>query len=236
MISFRNLAVSIWGYEPSAPLPYSQDLSMYREFRFGADLLAVAKQAHVKPSEARMIHERPAVIQELAWQAPYKRSSPRADSVKDILFSFYNGELFRIVVTYDRERIAGMTAEDIVEAVSAKYGTATGPIAAIILSSTQFYNNGGEKIISDRIEKIIACWEDSQNSFNLFQPSYQFTFRMVMYSKRLDALARAAIVESVRLDKQEAPRRESERQKKEDEENRARLEKARQANKAPFQP
>jgi len=236
MISFRNLAVSIWGYEPSAPLPNSHDLSMYREFRFGADLLAVAKQAHVKPSEARMIHERPAVIQELAWQAPYKRSSPRADSVKDILFSFYNGELFRIVVTYDRERIAGMTAEDIVEAVSAKYGTATGPIAEIILSSTQFYNNGGEKIISDRIEKIIACWEDSQHSFNLFQPSYQSTFGMVMYSKRLDALARAAIVESVRLDKQEAPRRESERQKKEDEENRARLEKARQANKAPFQP
>jgi len=236
MISFRNLAVSIWGYEPSAPLPYSQDLSRYRGFRFGADVLAVAKHAHAKPSEARMIHERPALIQELAWQSPYKRSSPRADSVKDILFSFYNGELFRIVVTYDRERIAGMTAEDIVEAVSAKYGTATGPIAEIILSSTQFYNNGGEKIISDRIEKIIACWEDSQHSFNLFQPSYQSTFGMVMYSKRLDALARAAIVESVRLDKQEAPRRESERQKKEDEENRARLEKARQANKAPFQP
>jgi hypothetical protein len=57
-----------------------------------------------------------------------------------------------------------------------------------------------------------------------------------MYSKRLDALARNAIVESVRLDKQEAPRRETERQKKKDEENRARQEKARQANKAPFRP
>jgi hypothetical protein len=235
MISFRDLAVSIWGYEPSALLPYSQDLSLYREFRFGADLLAVAKQAHVKPSEARTIHERPAVIQELAWQAPYIRSSPGADSVRDILFSFYNGELFRIVITYDQERIKGMTAEDIVEAVSAKYGTATRPVAEVVLSSTQFYN-GGEKIISDRTEKIIACWEDSQYSFNLFQPSYQSTFGMVMYSKRLDALARTAIVESVRLDEQEAPRRESERQKKKDEENRARQEKARQANKAPFRP
>jgi hypothetical protein len=235
MTSFRDLAVSIWGYEPS-PLPYSQDLSMYREFRFGADLLAIAKQAHVKPSEARMIHERPALIQELAWQAPYKRSLPRADSVKDILFSFYKGELYRIMVTYDPERIAGMTAEDIVEAVSAKYGTATRPVAEIILSSTQFYNNGGEKIISDRTEKIIACWEDSKHSFNLFQYSYQSTFGMVMYSKRLDSLARAAIVESVRLDKQEAPRREIERQKKKDEENRAQQEKARQANKAPFRP
>jgi len=200
---------------------------MYREFRFGADLLAVAKQAHVKPSEARTIHERPAVIQELAGQAPYMRSSPGADSVRDILFSFYNGELFRIVVTYDPERVAGMTVEDIVEAVSAKYGTATRPVAEIILSSTQFYIGG---------EKIIARWEDTQYSFNLFQPSYQSTFGMVMCSKRLDALARTAIVESVRLDKQEAPRREIERQKKKDEENRARQEKARQANKAPFRP
>ena len=236
MTNLRKLAISIWGYESSAPLPYSQDLSMYREFRFGADLLAVAKQAHVKPSAARMIHERPAVIQELAWQVPYMRSSPGADSVKDIIFSFYNGELFRIVVTYDPERIAGMTAEDIVEAVSAQYGTATSPVAEIILSSTQLYNNGGEKVISDRNEKIIACWEDSQHSFNLFQPSFQSTFGMVMYSKRLDALARAAIVESVRLDKQEAPRREIERQKKKDEERRGRQEKARQSNKASFRP
>ena len=235
MTNLRDLAVSIWGYEPSRPLPNSQTLSMYREFRFGADLLAVSKRAHVKPSEARTIHERPAVIQELAWQAPYIRSSPGADSVRDILFSFYNGELFRIMVTYDPERIAGMTAEDIVEAVSAKYGNATRPVAEIILSSTQFYN-GGEKIISDRTEKIIARWEDTQCSFNLFQPSYQSTFGMIMYSKRLDALARTAIVESVRLDKQEAPRREIERQKKNDEENRARQEKARQANKAHFRP
>jgi hypothetical protein len=75
-----------------------------------------------------------------------------------------------------------------------------------------------------------------QHSFNLFQPSYQSTFGMVMYSKRLDALARNAIVESVRLDKQKAPQREIERKKKKDEENRARQEKARQANRAPFRP
>src|SRR5688572_5798647 len=149
MISFRDFAVSIWGDKPSVLLPYPQDLSKYREFRFGADLLTVAKQAHVKASEARMIHERPAVIQELAWQSPYMRPSPSTDSVKDILFSFYNGELFRIVVTYDPEQIVGMTAEDIVEAVSAKYGTATRPVAEIILSSTKFYK-WGEKIISDR--------------------------------------------------------------------------------------
>jgi hypothetical protein len=57
-----------------------------------------------------------------------------------------------------------------------------------------------------------------------------------VYSKRLDDLAQAAIIESVRLDKQEAPQREIESRKKKDEKNRAKQEKARRANKAPFRP
>src|SRR4030095_8267741 len=119
MFSFRNLAISIFGSEFSAPLQYSQDLSMYREFQFGTSLLAVAKQAHLKPSEARVIHQCPALIQELMWNArTYSAPPSQADSVRDILFSFYNGELFRIVVTYDKDRTEGMTAEDLVEAVS----------------------------------------------------------------------------------------------------------------------
>jgi hypothetical protein len=236
MINVRILAIAIFWAVLSAPSIYSQDLSRYREFQFGTGLPAIAKQAHLKLLDAKAIHQRPAVIQELTWEAQsYPSSSPGSDSVKNILFSFYNGELFRMVVTYDPDRIAGLTAEDIVEAVSAKYGTATRPVAEIILSSTNFYN-GGEKIISDRSEKVLARWEDSQYSFNLFQFSLESTFGMVMYSKRLDALARAAIVESVRLDDQEAPQRETERQKKKNEENRVWQEKARQVNKAPFRP
>jgi hypothetical protein len=236
MINVRILAIAVFWAVLSAPSIYSQDLSRYREFQFETGLPAIAKQAHLKPLDARAIHQRPVVIQELTWEAQgFPSSSPGSDSVKNILFSFYNGELFRMVVTYDPDRIAGLTAEDIVEAVSAKYGTATRPVAEIILSSTHFYN-GGEKIISDRSEKVLARWEDSKYSFNLFQFSLESTFGMVMYSKRLDALARAAIVKSVQLDDQEAPQRETERQKKKDDENRVRQEKARQANKAPFRP
>src|SRR5438132_618008 len=105
-----------------------------------------------------------------------------------------------------------------VEAISAKYGTATRPEAKIILfSSFQVYNDS---------EKVIARWEDSQYSFNLFRSSYQPTFGMLVYSKWLDALARTAIVEAIRLDEQGAPQREIERQKQEDEANRAAQEKA----------
>ena len=235
MISLRNIAISVFGAVIAAAPTYSQDLSRYREFQLETNLPTVAKQIRVKPSDAKAIHERPAMIQELEWRAPLTDSSQRSESIGNILFRFYNGELYRLVVTYDRDRTEGMTAEDLVEAVSAKYGTATRPDAEIILYSTRLFSDG-EKMILDRSEKVIARWEDSQYSFNLFQSSSEAAFGLVVYSKRLDDLARAAIIESVRLDKQEAPQREIESRKKKDEENRAEQEKSRRANKAPFRP
>ncbi len=213
----------------SAPFIYARELSRYREFQLGTTLLAVAKQADMKPSEARVIHQRPAVIQELEWQPQLLLggSLPQSDPVREVLFSFYNGELFRMVVNYDRYRTEGLTTEDMVEAISAKYGTATRPAVQISFSSTQVYNDS---------EKVIARWEDSQYSFNFFRSTYQPTFGMVAFSKRLDALARAAIAEAIRQDEQEAPQREIERQKKQDEENRAEQEKDRLVNKATFRP
>jgi hypothetical protein len=197
MVTARSLAVSIFCGLLWTPLIYAQDLSRYREFQFGMSLLAVANQADVKPSEARVVHRRPAMIQELEWwpQQPLAASS-KADPVKEVLFSFYNGELFRIVIHYDPDWTKGMRTDGMVEAISATYGTATRPTAKIIsFSSSQGYNDS---------EKVIARWEDSQYSFNLFRSSYQPTFGMVVFSKRLDALARLAIVEAIRLDEQEA--------------------------------
>ena len=216
-------------YPVSPPLIDSQDLSRYGEFQFGMNLLAVAKQADMKPSEARVIHQRPAVIQELDWRPPRSvGSSPQADPVTEVLFSFYNGELFRMVVNYDRFRTEGLTDEDIIEAISTKYGPATRPAAkAILFSSPQVYNDS---------ENVIARWENSQYSLNLFRSSYQPTLGMLVFSKRLDPLAQAAIVEAIRLDEQEAPQREIERQQRQDEEKRAEQEKARLVNKVAFRP
>ena len=228
--------------QPSSPLAFSlpagpvpapwidtPDLSRYREFQFGMSLAAIAKQGGMEPAEARTIHQRPAVIEELAWR-PTRSFAPSApaDSVNEVLFSFYNGELFRMVVNYDQLKTEGLTDEDMVEAISAKYGTATRPEAKIILfSSFQVYNDS---------EKVIARWEDSQYSFNLFRSSYQPTFGILVLAKRLDALAGAAIVEAIRLDEREAPQREIERQKKQDEKNHAAQEQARLVNKPSFRP
>lgn len=226
----RSLFSSSFHTNPaSVPSVVTPDLSRYREFRFGMDLRAIAKQAGQEPSEARVIHQRPAVIQELQWRPQFSlASSPQADSVEEVLFSFYNGQLFRMVVNYDRNRTEGLTDEDMIEAISTKYGAATRPAATIIVfSSFQVYND---------TEKVIARWENSHYSFNLFRSSYQPTFGMIAFSKPLDALARAAVVEAIQLDEQEAPQREMELQKQQDEKDRAAQQKTRLVNKASFRP
>ena len=65
---------------------------------------------------------------------------------------------------------------------------------------------------------------------------YGDSFALVMYSKRLDALAAAAITEAVRLDATEAPERAIEASRKQEQEDRLALEKARSVNAPNFQP
>jgi len=229
MINTRSLVISIFLAVFSMPLIYAQDLSKYREFQLGMNLLAVAKQADVNPSEAKVIYKRPAVIQELEWQPQSSSSSSaKADPVKEILFSFYNGELYRIVISYDQHRTEGLTDGDLIEGISAKYGTPTMPAAKIISSpSSQYYSDS---------EKVIARWEDQEYSFNLFRFSSGSAPGMLVFSKRLEALAQVAIVQAIRLDAQEAPQREIDRLKQQDEEKRAADKEARPASKANFRP
>jgi len=229
MIITRSFFISIVLAALSMPLVYAQDLSSYRGFRLGMSLPAVAKQADVKPSEAKVIYQRPAVIQELEWrpQSSYS-SSAQGDPVEEVLFSFYNGELYRIVVIYDQQRTEGLTDQDLIEGISAKYGTPTTPVAKIISSSpSQVYSDS---------EKVIARWEDSQYSFNLFRFSYRLAPGMLVFSKQLDGLAQVAIVEALRLNELEAPQREIDRQKQVDDEKQAARQKARPVNKANFRP
>jgi hypothetical protein len=229
MISSRNFAIPVLGVMLSMSLIYAQDLSSYRQFQFGMDLNAVAEKADVKLSQARLIHQRPAMIQELEWR-PRNSLGPslQTDSVIGAIFGFYNGQLYRIVVDYDPYKTEGLTEEDLVEGISAQYGTPTVPVAKIISSSSS-------QTFSDS-EKVIARWEDPQYSVNLFRFSYKPSFGLLIFSKRLDAMAQVAIVEAVRLDRQEAPQREIDRQNKQDEEKRAVEQKARPANKVGFRP
>jgi hypothetical protein len=187
----------------STPLIHAQDLSMYRNFSFGTTVADLSKQIDQKPANAAVLHERPALIQELTWWPPQSYSSLRpAEPVDQLLFSFYNGTLYRMLVTYENSATKGLTDEDMIRVISAKYGLATRPVATVV----DFPMNPSYKAT----EKVIARWEDSQYSLNLFR-SYGDTFAMVMFTKQLDAQAGISIAESVKLDQEEAPQKEAAR-------------------------
>jgi hypothetical protein len=201
-VSFLMIIVIL----PSIPQVHAQDLSKYRNFSFGMTVADIATQIDQKPANAAVVHERPALIEELTWLPPQSYGSSRpAEPVDQILFSFYNGALYRMLVTYENSATKGLNDEDMIRVVSAKYGVATRPVAAVV----NFPMNPSYKAT----EKVIARWEDPQYSLNLFR-SYGDTFAMVMFTKQKDAQAGLSIAESVKLDQEEAPQKAAARSKK----------------------
>jgi len=224
MKSMRSLILCFVALLFTAPLLRAQDLSKYRNFSFGMSLVELSNQVDLKPLQTKLIHKHPAVIQELTWwPRESSGSSLQADTAWQVFFTFYNGELYRILVTYDRDATKGLTAEDMVQAISAQYGTATRPDVSISFPTNELYRS---------TEKVIARWEDSLYSINLFRATSLNSFGLVMFSKRLDGEAEAAIAESVKLEGQEDLQKEIERQKKETD----KLEVARQKNRKTFRP
>jgi hypothetical protein len=206
---------------------HAADLSSYRGLKLGMSLAAATKQTGNNPGDAKVMHQRPAVIQEMTWElrTPIQSTPAKPDPVKDGLLSFFNGELFQIIITYDRYKVEGMTAADLVQAISATYGTASTPTAEI-----PYHSNYAE------VATVLARWEDAESSYDLVRTGDRSSFALILYSKRVEALARAAAVESARLDAQEAPQREIDKQKKRDDDANLVLEKARSVNKPNFRP
>ena len=225
----RHLAICIaWITITVAPVSAQpQDLSRYRQFRLGMTLAAVTHEVGPTP-EVRVIHQRPALIQELAWHPPHPLAKlPDEEAVREVLFTFYEGELWRMVIDYDRWRTEGLTTDDILEALAPQYGPATRPRMAIMDSISKGAHFSDE---------IVANWRDARYALTLFRPTYLSSFGLVMTDRRLDGLARRAIQEALRLDLHEAPQRDRDRERAQNEEARVKEVKARQTNKGTFRP
>jgi hypothetical protein len=230
MTTSRTLAVCALGLVLVATRVDGQSLAQYRNFELGSSLAAVATLTGVAASQAKTIHQRPAVLQDLEWRLSQWVAGTAAastDPVEQIVFSFYDDRLFRIVVDYEHNRTEGMTDADMIEAISVLYGV---PV-----------KNGGITRSASQVEAAsglaLARWRSPDQTAALYQTSsYRGSFRLIVTDSALDALAQKATIQSVRLDDQEAPRREVARQKKEQDEGRAAAEKARIANKKAFKP
>jgi len=216
----------------STPALEGQGLSRYRSFEFGSDVATVSALALIAPSEAKTIHQRPAVLQDLESRPSYwTPGSPAAstDPVEHLLFSFYNDQLFRVVADYSHERTEGMTGADMIEAISAVYGAP--------LPRTSRVANHFPSRLENESGTPVARWGDAEHGVVLYQTSsYGAAFRLIAVDTRLENLARKAESQAERLDDREAPQREVARQQKERDDGRAAAAKARAANKSTFRP
>jgi hypothetical protein len=208
----------------------AQDLSRYRAFDLGASVATVSAATGVASSEATVLHQRPALLQDLEWRPSRWIAGSTAEStdpVERIVFRFYNDRLFQLVVDYGRDRTEGMTDADMIAAISTAYGSINPTRSPGRVQSPVEIESGTP----------VARWADATNAVVLYRTSsYRQVYRLIVTNAGDATLARKGTTEALRLDEQEAPQREIARQKKERDDARAAADKARHANKGQFIP
>jgi hypothetical protein len=229
MINVRVVTIASLGFVLGGQPLVAQSPFQYREYALESSVAAVVKISNTRDNDAKTLHSRPASIQQLEWRTPYARAgTDAADPVRDILFSFYDNQLYQVVVTYDRDRMEGLTNDDVVESVSATYGV---PLLR--------YARRARAVVPAGLSEdttVVAQWENAASLLTLRRGGYSPQFQLVLISKSLNPRAEAAIKEALRLDIQEAPQRELDQHKKDAADAGVASQKARVINKAAFRP
>ena len=229
MTSWRVLALSSAAVAAGAQPLLAQGLPRYRAYALESSVASVVTLSGLSAADTRTAYERPARIQELEWRAPYSRSgSGKADPVHDVQFSFYDDQLYQIVVSYDRERMEGLTDADVIESLSATYGVPQ------LAGARTPGSIGRTDMPAETI--VVARWEDVTSLLVLTRGTFAPQFQLVLTSKALNERALAAIKESRRLDTQEAPQRAVDLREKEAADTITAGQKARVVNKPAFRP
>jgi hypothetical protein len=210
---------------PAAELAAESPVGKYRAWRLGTPLAEVAKLAGIASTETKVISRRPQRIEELDLRTSQSFAS-KPDSVREILFRFYNGGLFEMMIMYDRDQTGGLTDADMTEALAAVYGPGSAPA-----TKEMAFNSGYNNTV-----RVIAQWTDAQSMLSLVGFPYAAGFGVVVSSKANEALAKQAILESARLDRVEAPQRELELRAKQAADMAAKDEQSRLVNKPGFRP
>ena len=228
MNSRCGFAVAVTALSLIAEVGSAQDVTRYRAYVLDSTLESVVETAGTRVTDAKTLHERPAMIQTLEWRAPYASSEGQlADPVREIAFTFIDDALYQIVVSYDRDRTDGLTNRDLIDSLTTEYGP-----TMLRSATTQVIRPAAAH--SDT--SVVAQWETADALLTLVRSTYAREFQLILSSKPLSLRARTAIREAIRLDAVEAPRRESDRRKREAAEASAIRDKARATNKAAFRP
>jgi hypothetical protein len=179
------IVVAALGLATSATLARAQGRQHYRTYAMGDSLQAISRQLGQPVVDATSTPAASGAVQELRWHARDVREGTvtSGDPVDRLVFSFYEHRLFRIVIDYAPDRTEGMTADDVVAAVSTLYGA---PRPRTLTSGDD------ESLPEGSTETVIARWTRGDQSVALLAIEGQTAFRLIIASAALQRLARAS--------------------------------------------
>ncbi len=202
------------------------EVAGYRGFELGSSVASVRGLTTAAERDLYTLYERPAVLQLLEWRLPRPSSdSTTADPVRQVTFNFVDDQLFRIAVSYDENRTAGLTRADMVSALETTYGER---VASIRQLRSGFDHEDAAP--------VVAQWRTDDFVVSLQHITYLDGYRLLVTSPRLELMARNAKTAALALETREAPARAAAVLKQQADEDRAAADKARSTNKAAFRP
>jgi len=206
----------------------SAELSRYREFELGASVATVTAVTQ-NPARVKIVHSRPALLQQLEWRPRYMAGAPQADrdSIGEVVFSFVDDQLFQMSIAYAQDRTSGLTDQDMVGSLTAVYGAPSSPAPRTRTPSSR---------VALDAPVVIAEWRHADTTVVLQRKEYSESFFLVITSLPLDVIARKAQATAVAMDQREAPAREAALLKKRADEEKVAAETIRSTNKKVFQP
>ena len=231
MMNRRTLAAGTLGLALLTQPVDGEGLARYRTFEFGMNVGAVSALTGVVAAEVKTVHQRPALLQDLQWRlSQWVAGSCRRFDGSRRTDRF---QLLQRSPVPDCGRLRSQPnrrhdGPDITDAISAVYGVPAKRVAGPVRAASRVEVESGTRV---------AQWRDADNTVILYRTSsYRGAFRLIVTDSALDTLAQKATLQAIRLDDQEAPRREIARQKKDADDTRAAAEKARLTNKSGFRP
>ena len=206
----------------------SAEFARYREFELGASVATVTAVTQ-NASRVKIVHSRPALLQQLEWRPRYMAGAPQAnrDSIGELVFSFVDDQLFQMSIAYAQDRTSGLTDEDMVGSLTAVYGAPSSPSQRTRRPSS---------VVALDTPVVIAEWRHADTTVVLQRNEYSESFFLVITSLPLDIIARKAQATAVAMDQREAPAREAALLKKRADDEKVAAETTRSANKRAFQP
>ena len=213
----------------SLPLPASDAdtvFSHYRTLTLGDSVPAVIEALKARLADVKVVQERPSLVQELTWRRQRYVSgvTVMADPLDELVLTFHLGRLARIAVTYDRNRIEGLTDTDLTDAF-------TGCMAPRCCPRRPRSGSGAAGAAG-----VIGLWSDGETLVTLRRDGYPRQLRLTIATLDADAAMRDALADGAELAASEAPGKELARQTADAAALLKRAERIRRDNKASFKP